>query len=115
MNEIEAILEYVFEFDESERNFILFTFFRMETRREHSLTFDELVAILLQVYFVEILIKRRYKNRNAVEWKTRKISLEEFILLMTNGCFFIKLLPQRADLVIIFNIIDTNRDGFITF
>lgn len=108
-------MEFVFEFSESERDFILFTFFRMEARKDQSLAFEELVAILLQVYFVEILIKRRYQTNQTVEWKTRRISREEFILLITEGCFFIRLIPQRADLAIIFNMIDENKDGYISF
>jgi Ca2+-binding EF-hand superfamily protein len=87
----------------------------MEARKDQSLAFEELVAILLQVYFVEILIKRRYQTNQTVEWKTRRISREEFILLITEGCFFIRLIPQRADLVIIFNMIDENKDGYISF
>ena len=32
-----------------------------------------------------------------------------------SGCFFLKFKPLRADLTIIFKILDTDKDGYITF
>ena len=79
MDEIEAILLQVFGLSESEINFILFTFFRMESRKNQTLEFEELVKILLQIYLVEISIKRKYLNISPSEWKVKKINVNEFI------------------------------------
>ena len=75
MDEIEAILQQVFNLSESEINFILFTFFRMETRKDKTLEFEELVKIILQIYLVEISIKRKYSNISPAEWKVKKITM----------------------------------------
>ena len=115
MDEIEAILQQVFNLSESEINFVLFTFFRMESRKNQTLEFEELVKILLQIYLVEISIKRKYTTISPSEWKLKKINVNEFIELIESGCFFLKFKPLRADLTIIFKILDTDKDGFITF
>ena len=75
MDEIEAILQQVFNLSESEINFVLFTFFRMESRKNQTLEFEELVKILLQIYLVEISIKRKYTTISPSEWKLKKINV----------------------------------------
>lgn len=86
----------------------------MSTQNQ-SVTFEQLIAIILSIYFVEIVFQRRYKDTNSDVWKTRKISLEEFVALITEACFFIRFKVPREDLVWIFNELDTDKDGFITF
>ena len=76
IDEIEAILKNVFNLSESEINFILLTFFRMESRKGDALTFEELVNLLLQVYLIEILMKKQYANISPSEWKFKKINVE---------------------------------------
>jgi Ca2+-binding EF-hand superfamily protein len=73
------------------------------------------VAIILMIYFIEIWFNRRYKSKDSATWKTRKIALEEFVSLITEACYFIRFKPLREDLVFIFNALDTDRDGYITF
>ena len=90
-------------------------FFKFENRKEKSLTFEELIAILLEAYFIEIVLKRKYKDLSTNEWKSKRINLEEFINLVNYACFFLRKKPLRDDLVNIFNMIDTDRDGWITF
>jgi Ca2+-binding EF-hand superfamily protein len=74
-----------------------------------------MIAIILEIYFIEILFKRRYRDQNSEVWKTKLISLDEFILLVTEACFFIRVKPPTEDLKEIFIILDTNKDGFISF
>lgn len=90
-------------------------FFNFATRKDKSLTFDELVKILLEVYLVEIILKRRYKDLQSDQWKTRRISLQEFIELVLYACFFLKVKPTKEDLTEIFKILDTDNDGYLTF
>jgi Ca2+-binding EF-hand superfamily protein len=52
---------------------------------------------------------------NSSVWISKKISLEDFIVLIIEACFFLKLRPTREDLIWIFNELDTDQDGFITF
>ena len=61
-DEIESILHHVFNLNETEVSYILTQFFKFENRKEKSLTFEELIAILLEAYFVEIVLKRKYKD-----------------------------------------------------
>lgn len=114
-DEIEAILHHVFGLNETEISYVLLKFFNFAKRNNKSLTFDELVKILLEIYFVEILLKRKYKDLQADQWKTRKINLKEFIELVLYACFFLRVKPTEADLTEIFNLLDTDKDGYITF
>lgn len=75
-DEIEAILHHVFGLNETEVSYVLLKFFNFANRREKSLTFDELVKILLEIYFVEIILKRKYRDLQSDQWKTRRISLQ---------------------------------------
>lgn len=114
-DEIEAILHHVFGLNETEISYVLLKFFNFAQRNNKSLAFDELVRILLEIYFVQIILKRRYKDLKADQWKSRRISLEEFIELVTYACFFLKHKATRVDLTEIFRFLDTDNDGFITF
>lgn len=51
-DEIEAILHHVFGLNETEISYVLLKFFNFAQRNNKSLTFDELVKILLEIYFV---------------------------------------------------------------
>lgn len=114
-DEIEAILHHVFGLNDTEVNYILLKFFNFANRTNKSLTYDELVRILLEIYFIEIILKRRYKDVQAEEWKNRRISLSEFIELVLFACSFLKSKPSREDLTEIFKLLDTDADGYITF
>jgi len=61
-DEIEAILQHVFGLNETEISYVLLKFFNFANRNNKSLTFDELVRILLEIYFVEIILKRQYRD-----------------------------------------------------
>lgn len=60
-------------------------------------------------------MKRKYKDVNAEQWKNRRISLIEFIELVLFACFFLRAKPSKEDLTVIFRIIDTDNDGYISF
>lgn len=115
IDEIREILEKVFEFDENEISYIIYTYFGFLQKNDDSCTFEQLIAIILSIYFIEILFHRRYKSTNSEVWTSKKISLEEFIALITEGCYFIKFKVPREDLEWIFKQLDTDNDGFITF
>lgn len=114
-NEIQAILHHVFGLNDTEVSYILLKFFNFKNRKDKSLTYDELVRILLEIYFIEIILKRRYKDVDSNEWKTRKINLAEFIELVLFACSFLKSKPSQQDLTEIFALLDTDKDGYITF
>ena len=73
-DEIEAILSHVFNFTETEISYIINKFFNIESRRGKSLSFDELVRIILEIYFTEFLLKKHYKDMTTDQWKSRKLS-----------------------------------------
>ena len=115
IDEIREILEKVFNFDQNEIEYIIYNYFSFLKKEDDNVKFDQLIAIILSIYFIEILFHRRYKSTNSEVWLTKKISLEEFILLITEGCYFIKYVPCKEDLTFIFKELDTDHDGFITF
>lgn len=108
-------MEKVFGFDENEIEYVIFNYFNFLTSQNDSCTFEQLIAIILSIYFIEILFHRRYKSKDSEGWKSKKISLEEFIALITEACYFIRFKVPREDLVFIFNALDTDKDGYITF
>ena len=67
----------------------------------------------MTIYFTEILLKRQFKDTE--QWKTRKINLKEFIILVLTACRIIRIKPSEEDLTEIFKFIDTDKDGYITF
>lgn len=102
LEEIQDILSKVFGFTEEELNYIMFNYFNFLKSQNDNVTFEQLIAIILSIYFLEILFHRRYKSTDGAAWKERKISLEEFINLITEACYFIKFKPFKDDLVFIF-------------
>lgn len=91
-------MEQVFEFDENEISYLIYTYFGFLQKNDDHCTFEQLIAIILSIYFIEILFHRRYQSTNSEIWTTKKISLEEFIALILEGCYFIKFKPTREDL-----------------
>lgn len=67
----------------------------------------------MTIYFTEILLKRQFKDTE--QWKTRKLNLKEFIILVLTACRIIRVKPSEEDLTEIFKFIDTDKDGYITF
>ena len=68
------------------------------------------MAIILEVFFIEIVIKRKYKE----ETSGLRFSLQNFIDLVRDNTFFLRFRPENDLLAKVFQIIDTNRDNWIT-
>lgn len=85
------------------------------TTQNQSVTFDQLIAIILSIYFVEILFHRKHQSTNSQLWKNGKISLAEFKVIFTTDCYFLGYQVPEADLETIFKKLDTDNDGYITF
>jgi Ca2+-binding EF-hand superfamily protein len=115
LDEIEAILHEVFGLNSEECKYVLFTYFNFELRNNKSLTFEEFLALILSIYFIEVFFQRKFISTTDTLWNQKSISLQEFIALITEGCFFIRLKPSLEDLTWIFQQLDTDHDGFITF
>jgi Ca2+-binding EF-hand superfamily protein len=110
IDEIETILKSVFQLDESEVAYVIYSYFKFEARKDKFATFEELVAIILEVFFIEIVIKRKYKE----ETSGLRFSLQNFIDLIRDNTFFLRFRPENDLLTKVFQIIDTNRDNWIT-
>lgn len=67
--EIEAILTEIFRLYREEIDYILYSYFRFNVRAQKSVTYEELIAIILEIYFVEILFKRKYEKMDSAVWK----------------------------------------------
>lgn len=64
----------------------------------------------MEVFFIEIVIKRKYKE----DTQGLRFSLQQFISLIRDNTFFLRFRPENDLLTQVFQIIDTNRDGWIT-
>ena len=89
-------------------------FFSYEFSNNKSLTFEELVQILISIYFIYFRLK---SHRDASRGKDYfgKINLEMFIVLIEASSFYLKFPFQHSDLIAVFKIIDTDNDGWITY
>lgn len=113
-NEIEAILLHVFGFTAAEIQFIMLEIFRVDVRYKDGITFEDLCSIILDIYFIHILLMRRYTEFGKAGWKEIKINCEQFMNLVNGACYFITIKPFEEDLKAIFLDLDTDKDGFIT-
>jgi len=75
----------------------------------------EIAGIFLEILFAEIALMRMHKNKQFARWKERLISLDEFLELMNQACFWMRNKPPRDLLLQIFKNLDTDNDGFITY
>jgi hypothetical protein len=58
-------------------------YFTFDAENGGALTFEELIALILTIYYSEILFKRKCKSDNSKNWVNQKISLEEFISIFS--------------------------------
>lgn len=61
-DEVKDILEQVFQFESNELSYILSKYFSFDAANGGSITFEELIALILTIYFTEIVFKRKYGN-----------------------------------------------------
>lgn len=113
-DEIKDILEKVFELNTNELSYILMKYFTFDAERNGSLTFEELISLILTIYFTEIVFQRKYQGTSS-NWVNKKLNLEEFAEIFSEFCFFIRIKPNREDIEYIFKELDTDSDGYITF
>ncbi len=64
----------------------------------------------MEVFFIEIVIKRKYKEDTS----GLRFSLQNFIDIVRDNTFFLRFRPENDLLTKVFQIIDTNRDNWIT-
>jgi Ca2+-binding EF-hand superfamily protein len=81
-------------------------YFSFDAESDWSMTLEDLIALVLSVYFVEIVFKR--KCGPNTKWSSSKISLADFIELFTEYTYFIRVRPSREDLEAIFKELDTD-------
>eukprot|EP00178_Gracilaria_changii_P009538 TRINITY_DN2785_c0_g1_i1.p1 TRINITY_DN2785_c0_g1~~TRINITY_DN2785_c0_g1_i1.p1 ORF type:complete len:112 (+),score=4.21 TRINITY_DN2785_c0_g1_i1:319-654(+) len=89
-------------------------FFNIESREGKSLTFDELVRILLSIYFIFFRLQS-FRNTQRGKDHYGMINLEQFIELIGNSTFYLKFPLHRNDVIGVFRFIDTDNDGWITY
>lgn len=58
------------------------------------------------------MIKRKYKDKEDTHGL--RFSLQQFISIVRDNTFFLRFKPENDLLTQVFQIIDTNRDGYIT-
>jgi Ca2+-binding EF-hand superfamily protein len=107
-------LTEVFHLSSTEIDYIMYNYFRFDIRSQQSTTYNEFIAIALEIYFIEILFNRKYQQNPQLQ-KNTQISIREFINLLFENLFFIKVRPSKQDLLTIFEILDNDKDGFISF
>jgi hypothetical protein len=79
------------------------------------LTPEELISIILTIYFTIIIFKRKYKSNDSALWNQQKIDEATFISLITDNSYFLQFKVPLEDLSTIFKALDTDHDGFITY
>lgn len=90
-------------------------FFCFETRENKSLSFEELVRILLEIYFLDLILNAQYRDSKTFKWSIDKINLQQFQDLISRSTVYMTIKHYAVDIDGIFNALDTNHDGFISF
>lgn len=78
------------------------------------MSFDQIVRIILENYFLEAVLSKRFTDSRSPNFGAKKINKEEFYELVVFSCFFLELKPSANDLYEVFTLLDKDRDGFIT-
>ena len=106
----------MFKLSPSEIEYFSFNYFNFIFNNNiTNISFQQLLAVMLSIYFLEILFHKEFKSKDSTNWVTKKISLDNFIKMIMEGCFFLRHKPLVADLEFIFKALDTDKDKFITF
>ena len=64
---------------------------------DEPMTYDEMTRYMIEIQFGELALEA-FKSRKGLFGSNFKLSLEDFIILMKENCYYIGLDPAREDL-----------------
>ena len=80
---------------------------------DEAMTYDELTRFIIEIQFGELALEA-FKSKKNLFGSNFKITLEDFIGLIRENCYYVGLDPSKTDLTVLFKGIDTDNDGAIT-
>lgn len=114
-SELIKFLKNVFGLNNEELSFILNNLMKYNVANDSLFIPADAAKILLDILFAEIALRRKHLAHAFKRWKERMISLEEFIDLVLDACFWMPVKPSRSLLEAIFAVLDEDKDGFISY
>lgn len=111
---IRRFLIEIFKLTPSEAEYVLLNLLRSEI---FSGVVNEmaLAILFMEILFAEIMLTRWHRQKKFKRWMERMISQDEFIQLVNETCFWMDPIPPVSLLIEIFQMLDTDKDGFITY
>ena len=69
----------------------------------------------MEQHFGEIAIQRLHRKKTYHRGSQRMMNLPEFTQTIKYALSFVEFAPQDSDLRIVFEIVDADKDGFISY
>lgn len=113
--ELVRFLIEIFGLTDDEIEFAIIRFFRYDIVSGGYFLDTDVVRILLELYFAELILLRLHRAKKFARWAEFLLSLEDFLLIVELATGWLKVKHDKGLLGIIFKIIDTNGDGFISY
>jgi Ca2+-binding EF-hand superfamily protein len=113
--ELARFLVEIFGLTDDEIEFAIIRFFRYDIFSGGYFLDTDVVRILLELYFAELILLRLHRAKKFARWSEFLLSLEDFLLIVELATGWLKVKHDKGLLGIIFKIIDTNGDGFISY
>lgn len=114
-DEIVTLLRDIFNESGTEIDYVLLNMFRYDPNGDKTVTYDELANFILEMHCGEIALQRLHRDKKISGWERRVLSLSDFILVMKFAFAFLNYDFKQDDLTRIFQFIDTDRDGYISY
>lgn len=113
--EIVALLRDLFNESGTEIDYVILNVFRYDPDGDKKITYDELTNFILEMHCGEIALQRLHREKKFAQWQKRILSLNDFILVIRTAFAFLNYEFKTDDLTRLFQFIDTDRDGFISY
>lgn len=101
--------------DRNEVKYVIANVFRYDKNNDKIVTYDELSNFFLEIHCGEIAIQRLHRKSSYKRGAERVMDLQEFIVTMNYALSFISITPTEGELTSVFNDIDRNHDGLISY
>jgi len=110
-----ALLRDVLELSPYEIEYVLRFLSRYDINGNGLISYDELANFFFELFCAEVILWRLHKERRFSRWQDRLISQQEFINLFRLAFTVFKYDFSNSDLIALFQYLDTNGDGFISY
>lgn len=113
--EIIVLLRELLRETPPEIEYVIKQLIKYDPDHDDRVTFDELVNFILEIHCGEIALQRLHREKRISQWEKRLLALSDFLMVMKLAFSFLNYQFRVEDLTAIFQFLDTDHDGFITY